>query len=107
MIIISSNIIFRPLTRRNLIRPATIILHTMTKKFPFVAFHQSSQLVATPNGSSVTVFDLRTSSVARIFQGQGVSCVAIAFDIDGNRFIGNFSGHVDIYRRGFSIILFL
>eukprot|EP00927_Polykrikos_kofoidii_P007273 TRINITY_DN12978_c1_g2_i1.p1 TRINITY_DN12978_c1_g2~~TRINITY_DN12978_c1_g2_i1.p1 ORF type:complete len:1546 (-),score=197.72 TRINITY_DN12978_c1_g2_i1:351-4988(-) len=74
-----------PLRRQSLLA-VTSALHELVQTFPMVAFHQPSQkfAVGTNDGLAV-VYDLRTATKWRIFEGHTGSIAALAFSRDGDK----------------------
>ena len=71
--------------RKNSTQLISIILSTMVKSFPMIAFHHETQRLAvgTPTGP-IAIYDVRTSAKWKILEGhvKNVSCVE--FDQKGN-----------------------
>ncbi|EER03221.1 conserved hypothetical protein [Perkinsus marinus ATCC 50983] len=72
-----------PLRRRNCLITATSALHEMVKTFPNTSFDQSTQRFAVAKDAVIIVYDLRTASKWRVFEGHSGDISAIAFDPTG------------------------
>lgn len=75
-----------PSLRRQSLLAVTSALHELVQTYPMVAFHQPSQKFAVGTGEGIViVYDLRTATKWRIFEGHTGSVSALAFSRDGDR----------------------
>ena len=75
----------KPLTRKGCLHASTTALHELVKRFSTVAFHQKTQRLAvgTPD-KVIIIYDLRTATKWRLFEGHTGSISALSFDADGS-----------------------
>ena len=71
--------------RKNSTQIISIILSTMVKNFPMIAFHHETQRLAvgTPTGH-IAIYDVRTSDKWKILEGHVHNVNSVEFDIKGN-----------------------
>lgn len=75
-----------PALRRQSLMAVTSALHELVKTFPMVAFAQQTQKLAVGTSENVVVvYDLRTATKWRIFEGHTGAVSALAFSSDGER----------------------
>lgn len=75
-----------PTLRRHSLLAVTSALHEMVQTFPMVDFHQDSQKFAVGTGDGVIlVYDLRTATKWRVFEGHNGMVAGLAFMQDAAR----------------------
>lgn len=75
----------RPLIRRNLVRPGTAVLHMLARKYPGVTLHNTAHIcgVVGADGRQIAVYDVRSATRRKIFEGHTAAVDAITFDPTG------------------------
>eukprot|EP00439_Symbiodinium_sp_Y106_P020409 s5587_g2.t1 len=75
-----------PQLRRSSLLAVTSALHELVGNFPMVDFHQESQKIAVGSSDGlILVYDLRTATKWRVFEGHGGFISAAAFSADGGK----------------------
>eukprot|EP00434_Breviolum_minutum_P030957 symbB.v1.2.027377.t1/scaffold2805.1/size71130/4 len=75
-----------PTLRRHSLLAVTSALHELVQTFPMVDFHQDSQRFAVGTGDGVIlVYDLRTATKWRVFEGHNAAVAGLAFTQDAAR----------------------
>lgn len=71
--------------RKNSHKFISVILSTMVKMFPMVAFHHDSQRLAVgTHDGPIGIYDVRTSAKWKILEGHTSNVTCLAFDTTGN-----------------------
>jgi len=67
--------------RKACLKYSTIVLHQLVKRYPMVAFHQTSQRFAVGTIESIIlIYDLRTATKWRILEGQNAPVTSLYFE---------------------------
>ena len=71
--------------RKNSTQLISIILSTMVKTFPMIAFHHETQRLAvgTPTGP-IAIYDVRTSAKWKVLEGHHKNVICVQYDEKGN-----------------------
>jgi WD40 repeat protein len=71
--------------RKNSHKYVSVILSTMVKMFPMVAFHHETQRLAIgTHDGPIGIYDVRTSAKWKILEGHTKNVTALGFDSRGN-----------------------
>jgi len=74
-----------PHLRDSCLKPATQLVQDMVRKYPLVAFHQTTQRLAVGGGITIQIYDLISATRWHVLEGHEQTIGAISFSETGQR----------------------